>query len=58
MVETMVETFRSRKRLREGTGKVYANHMAKTLHTDHATLVERLAPSGILVCFDGMEIEI
>jgi len=40
------------------TGKVYANHMAKTLHTDHATLVQRLAPSDILVCYDGMEIEI
>lgn len=58
MVEIMVQTFRSRKRLRPETGKVYANHMAKTLHTDHATLVQRLAPSDILVCYDGMEIEI
>lgn len=58
MVELMCETFRSLGVLRKDTGKVYANHMAKNLHTDHKTLVARLAPSGIIPCYDGMEIEI
>lgn len=57
MIEIMQETFRSRKRLRD-EGRIYANHMARTLHTDHETLVKRLQPSGIAVCYDGMEIEV
>lgn len=58
MVEMMCDTFRALGIIREGTGKIYANHMARTLHTDHETLVRRLAPSGIIPCYDGMEIEI
>ena len=57
MVEEMVRTFRKFGALKPD-GKVYVDHMAKTLHTDHETLVKRLAPSGITPCFDGMEIEV
>lgn len=32
------------------------SHMARTLHTDHQTLVERMRPYEILVARDGMEI--
>lgn len=34
------------------------SHMAKTLHTDHKTLVNRMAKSGIEVAYDGLEVEI
>ena len=57
MVEEMVSTFRKLGTLKPD-GKVYVDHMAKTLHTDHETLVKRLAPSGITPCFDGMDIEV
>ena len=57
MVEEMVSTFRKLGTLKPD-GKVYVDHMAKTLHTDHETLVKRLAPSGITPCYDGMEIEV
>ena len=34
------------------------SHMALPLHTDHKTLCERIAPKGILVAYDGLEVEI
>ena len=34
------------------------SHMARTLHTDHATLAVAMAPHGIEVAFDGYEIEL
>lgn len=57
MVEEMVQTFRKLGILGENSA-VFADHMAKTLHTDHETLKARLAPSGIVPCYDGMEIEV
>ncbi|MBQ7982523.1 MAG: MBL fold metallo-hydrolase [Clostridia bacterium] len=39
-------------------GQVYANHMARTLHTGHEMLCARLAPLGVIPCRDNMEIEI
>ena len=34
------------------------SHMARTLHTDHETLVEDMKPYGIEVAFDGWETEL
>ncbi len=34
------------------------SHMARTLHTDHETLVRDMKPHGIEVAFDGLECEI
>lgn len=58
MIEIMCDTFRKLGIVRAGSGRIYADHMARTLHTDHETLVKRLAPSGIIPCYDGMQIEI
>lgn len=32
------------------------SHMARTLHTDHKTLSEKMSKLGILVAYDGLEI--
>lgn len=34
------------------------SHMARTLHTDHETLVKRMAPHGVLVACDGLTIDV
>lgn len=34
------------------------SHMARTLHTDHVTLSERMKPSAIEVAYDDMRIEV
>ena len=34
------------------------SHMARTLHTDHETLVRDMAPHQITVAYDGLEIEL
>ena len=34
------------------------SHMARTLHTSHSELVERMKPYGIEVAYDGYEIEL
>jgi hypothetical protein len=34
------------------------SHMARTLHTSHGELAERMRPHGIEVAFDGCEIEL
>ena len=39
-------------------GQLYANHMARTLHTNHQTLTARLAPLGMIPTQDNMEIVI
>ena len=36
----------------------FISHMARTLHTAHEELVERMKPHGIEVAYDGCEIEI
>ena len=38
--------------------RFFISHMARTLHTSHNELVERMKPYGIDVAFDGLEIEI
>ena len=38
--------------------RCFISHMARTLHTSHNELVERMKPHNIEVAFDGCEIEI
>ncbi len=44
--------------LEQYIGKFYISHRARTLHTDHKTLVERMKKDGIEVAFDGLTVEI
>lgn len=44
--------------LEQYIGRIYISHMARTLHTDHRTLVERMQKDGIEVAFDGLTVEI
>ena len=39
-------------------GRWMISHMARTLHTSHAELEERMRPFGIEVAFDGCEVEL
>jgi len=50
MVEIMCQT------LAPYSDRFFVSHMARTLHTDHETLRNRLAPSGIIPAYDDMEI--
>lgn len=50
MVEEMKLT------LEGDVGRFVITHMARTLHTDHETLVKRMAPSGIEVARDNLEL--
>lgn len=45
------------KSLKPYIGRICISHMARTLHTDHETLVERMKPYGVTVACDGLEIE-
>ena len=38
--------------------RYYTSHMARTLHTDHQTLVKKLAPLGVTPAQDGLTITI
>ena len=38
--------------------RYYTSHMARTLHTDHQRLKEKLAPLGVTPAYDGMTITI
>lgn len=38
--------------------RFFISHLARTLHTSHGELVERMKPHGVEVAFDGCEIEI
>lgn len=38
--------------------RCFISHMARTLHTSHGELVDRMKPHGIEVAYDGCEIEI
>lgn len=44
--------------LRKYIERFFISHMARTLHTSHHELVERMKPHGIEVAYDGCEIEI
>ena len=45
------------KALKPYIGRFCISHMARTLHTDHKTLVEKMKPHGVTVAYDGMLIE-
>ena len=38
--------------------RIMINHMAKTLHTDHYTLADRMSEHNIGVAYDGLTVEI
>jgi phosphoribosyl 1,2-cyclic phosphodiesterase len=44
--------------LEQFVGSFYISHMARTLHTDHETLKNRMKEFGIEVAFDGLTVEI
>ena len=46
------------KTLEPYVGRFCISHMARTLHTDHKTLAERMARHGITVAYDGMETDV
>lgn len=48
----MIEEMKSS--IKQYIDRFVISHMARTLHTDHKTLVERMAKSGVEVAFDGM----
>ena len=47
-----------KKTLEKYVKRFFVSHMARTLHTSHSELVERLKPHGIEAAFDGREIEL
>ncbi len=52
MVEIMCQTFA------KNSDRFMVSHMARTLHTNHETLKNRLAPLGIVPAYDDMIVEI
>lgn len=52
MVEEMCDTFR------KICNRFMISHMARTLHSDHDTLVNRMKRSGIEVAYDNFITEI
>jgi hypothetical protein len=38
--------------------KYYVSHLARTLHTDHESLVKYLEPRGVVPAFDGFSFEV
>ncbi len=57
MLRLMLKMFR-KYNLFASDVKYYVSHMARTLHTDHDTLVKTLAPLDVTPAYDGMVIEI
>lgn len=53
MLEIMLQTMRRQGCMRPGCRAV-VSHLARTLHTDHASTCARLAPLGVDVAYDGM----
>ena len=58
MIDEMLKSLIGCQHILRDGGQLYANHMARTLHTDHATLTARLAPLGIIPMRDNMEITV
>jgi hypothetical protein len=46
------------KTLAPYVGRFCISHMARTLHTDHQTLSEKMARYGITTAYDGLEIDV
>ncbi len=44
--------------LKEYVKRFFISHMARTLHTSHSELCERMSGEGIEVAYDGLEVEI
>ena len=57
MLEIMLKMFRKYNRFAPDV-KYYVSHMARTLHTDHPSLVKFLEPMGVTPAYDGLQIEI
>ena len=57
MLKIMLDTVRHQMAIESG-GRIYTTHMARTLHHDHATLIEQLRPLNVTPAYDGMKIEI
>lgn len=57
MLELMLVTFRKYNYFAPDV-KFYVSHMARTLHTDHDTLVGTLEPLGVTPAFDGFTIDV
>ena len=47
-----------KKSLENYIGKFCISHMARTLHTDHKNLSEKMKQCNIITAHDGLEIEI
>ncbi len=47
-----------KKTLESYIGRFCISHMARTLHTDHKTLCEKMEKHHVIAAYDGMEIEI
>ncbi len=58
MIEELLKSLIGYHHILKDGGRVYANHMARTLHTSHALLAARLAPLGIIPAHDNFLIEI
>ena len=56
MIRLMLASFRTQRVVAE-EGVVCLSHIAPTLHTPHAELVEILKKDGMIAAFDGMVIE-
>ena len=46
------------KTLSQFVRRICISHMARTLHTDHATLSSAMAEHGVEVAYDGLTIEL
>lgn len=57
MLECMLYSFRGMKVVGEDT-KLYATHLARTLHASHEETVKRLEPLGVLPMYDGAIVEV
>ena len=56
MLRMIKEEIDVQKLVKEG-GKVFASHMARTLHESHAKTSEILEEIGVIAAYDGLEIE-
>ncbi len=53
MIEELLKSLIGYHHILKDGGQVYANHMARTLHTSHTLLTARLAPLGIIPAHDN-----
>ena len=58
MIDELLKSLIGYHHILKDGGQVYANHMARTLHTDHKTLCARLAPLGVIPMYDNLEITV